>query len=176
MAPESYRPPLKIDDEKERTYTQSQDSNLTGENRFARVAQILEEKGRKVFSVAPEDTLQHAIEKLRDYKIGAILVVENDKMVGILSERDVVRELAERAADGLATLVSEVMTRDPKTCAPSDPLLKVIKRMSDGGFRHMPVTDISKNLIGLVSIRDVVAFRLREIEYEALKMKQMIIG
>lgn len=176
MAPESYRPPLKADTEKERTYTQSSDTNLSHGTQFIRVSQILEEKGNKVHQVAPGDTLQHAIEQLREHKIGAILVVDGGKMVGILSERDVVSELAERGADGLSTPVSQVMTAEPKTCAPSDPLLKVIKQMSDGGFRHMPVTDIGKNLIGLVSIRDVVAFRLREIEYEALKMKQMIIG
>ncbi|MCR9085858.1 MAG: CBS domain-containing protein [Rhodobacteraceae bacterium] len=176
MAPESYRPPLKADTEKERTYTQSSDTNLSHGTQFTRVAQILEEKGNKVHEVAPGDTLQHAIEQLREHKIGAILVVDGGKMVGILSERDVVRELAERGADGLTALVSEAMTADPKTCAPSDPLLNVMKRMSDGNFRHMPVTDIKKELIGLVSIRDVVAFRLREIEYEALKMKQMIIG
>lgn len=176
MAPESYRPPLKVDDEKPRTFTQSSETNLPHSSRFARVSQILEEKGSVVHTVGPADTLGHAIGELKRYAIGAIVVMDGDAMIGILSERDVVSELAEHGAAALDAPVSSAMTAQPKTCSPSDPLLVVTKRMSDGNFRHIPVIDINGQLVGMLSIRDVVAFRLREIEYEALQMKQMIIG
>lgn len=176
MAPESYRPPLKIDDEKERTYTQTKDTNLSQSGKYIRVSDILSEKGATVHSITKTHTLQEAIDQLKEHRIGAIVVMEADAVSGILSERDVVRVLGGRGADALAVPVSEVMTPDPKTCSPSDPLIRIMKRMSDGGFRHMPVADINGKLLGVISIRDVVAYRLREIEYEALQMKQMIVG
>ncbi|MEM1361976.1 MAG: CBS domain-containing protein [Pseudomonadota bacterium] len=176
MAPASYRPPLKIDDEKERTYTQTTDTNMASGSKFVRVTEILSDKGATVHSVGKGETLQEAINALKTHKIGAIVVMEEGAVVGILSERDAVRVLGESGAEALTMPVSQVMTPDPVTCGPSDPLLKVLKAMSEGGFRHMPVADVTGKLLGLISIRDVVAYRLREIEYEALQMKQMIIG
>lgn len=176
MAPASYRPPLKIDDEKERTFTQTTESNLSSGSKFVRVTEILSDKGATVHSLDKGDTLQDAIKALQTNKIGAIVVMGEGAVVGILSERDAVRVLGENGAEALSMPVSEVMTSNPVMCGPSDPLLKVLKAMSEGGFRHMPVADSTGKLLGLVSIRDVVAYRLREIEYEALQMKQMIIG
>ncbi|MCV6596234.1 MAG: CBS domain-containing protein [Mangrovicoccus sp.] len=176
MAPASYRPALKIDDEKGRSYTQTTDSNLTPGHSYLRATDVLAEKGDTVHSVSPADTLQTAIAQLKAHKIGAILVIEAGKLIGILSERDVVRQLADHAAAALEQPVSAVMTPEPQTCGPSDPLIRIMKRMTDGGFRHMPVADVSGNLLGMISVRDVVAYRLREIEHEALQMKQMIVG
>jgi len=176
MAPASYRPALKIDDEKQRSYTQAEGTNMAPGHSYLRATHILSEKGNTVHSVAPTDVLQTAIEQLKAHRIGAILVIEGEKLLGILSERDVVRQLADHGAEALNQPVTQVMTKDPQTCSPSDPLIRIMKRMTDGNFRHMPVADVSGNLLGMISVRDVVAYRLREIEYEALQMKQMIVG
>lgn len=181
---ESYRAPIRKDKQDQRTYSQSQTSNFSSDH--AKVATILKQKGLKqkglkqkestIFSIGPEDTLRQAVEVLRDHRIGALVVIEGQgALVGILSERDIVRKLAEMPGQTLPQLVKDVMTKDVKTCSPEDPLITVLQRMTEGRFRHMPVLEGAK-LVGLVTIGDVVHFRLTEAEHEALQLKQLIIG
>jgi CBS domain-containing protein len=174
MAPSSYQAPMRGDSKEKRTVSQSVDTNLGSSK--STVAKILEKKGSDVYSVRPDDTVQTAVEVLRDKRIGALLVTDDSgAMIGILSERDIVRKLAETPGQTLPQKVDGLMTREVTTCDPSDALVTVLKKMTEGRFRHMPVMD-NGALCGMITIGDVVNFRLNELEYEALQMKQMIVG
>ncbi|MEL6171245.1 MAG: CBS domain-containing protein, partial [Pseudomonadota bacterium] len=117
-----------------------------------------------------------AVETLRDKRIGALLVVDSDGLlVGIISERDIVRKLAETPGKTLPQRVSDVMTRKVETCSPDDSLVDVLRRMTNGRFRHMPVMR-GDTLVGMVTIGDVINYRLTELEHEALQLKQLIVG
>jgi CBS domain-containing protein len=173
---ESYRGHLKSDDEGQKSHSQSVESNMMGARSGATVATILEEKGSEIFSVAPTDTVAEAVAILRERRIGAVLVLGADGgLLGILSERDIVRRLADDGGHTLTLPASELMTSELVTCAPSERLLEMLHRMTEGRFRHLPVME-NDRLIGIITIGDVVKHRLQELEYEALKMRQMIVG
>lgn len=172
--PESYRPHLRKDKKDERTTTQSLATNTTDAN--ATVGNVLGGTRGTVFSIRPGDTLHDAVVLLRDHRIGALVVTdENGRLQGILSERDIVRKLADAPGKTLPHRVEEVMTRNVVTCAPEDALVNVLRRMTEGRFRHMPVIERDR-LIGIVTIGDVVNYRLNQLEHEALQIKQLIVG
>lgn len=174
--PTSYQAPARGDGAKTpRTVSQSTKTNLRTDT--ATVAKLLQSKGSgAVFSVRPDDTIATAVTALRDRKIGALVVTDAEgRLAGILSERDIVRKLAETPGQTLPQLVSENMTENVITCAPEDNLVTVLRLMTLGKFRHMPVLDAGR-LCGMVTIGDVVTFRLQELEHEALQLKQMIVG
>ena len=142
----------------------------------ATVSKLLEGKGRELFSIKPDDTIATAVSVLKDRRIGALVVTDaGGALAGILSERDIVRKLAETPGQTLPQTVAENMTAKVETCAPDDALVDVLRRMTDGRFRHMPVVE-EDTLVGMLTIGDVVTFRLREMEHEALQLKQMITG
>lgn len=154
--------------------SQSVDSNLA--KSVSTVSNLLEKKGGEILSVRPQETVAAAAALLRDRRIGAVVVTDAaGALLGILSERDIVRKLAEVGAGTLDLAVDGLMTRNVVTCDPDERIISVLKKMTEGHFRHMPVVRDGK-MVGLVSIGDLVSFRLRELEYEALKMKQMIVG
>ncbi len=172
--PSSYQAPKRGDFIRETTVSQSADTNLAKDT--ATVQKLMDMKGGGVFTVRPEDTIAEAVVILRDKRIGALVVAdETGAMQGILSERDIVRKLAETPGQTLPQTVSENMTREVVTCAPGDPLVTILQRMTEGRFRHMPVV-ADGQLVGIVTIGDVVNFRLKELEHEALQLKQMIVG
>ncbi len=174
MAPSSYQPPTRGDKASSATRSQSVESNLSHTN--TTVAKLLEGKGDAVIAVRPNDTIHAVVDILRDKRIGAVVVTDqNGGLQGILSERDIVRRMADTPGQTLPQSVEDLMTRDVKTCAPEDTLNDVLKTMTEGRFRHMPVVSDS-GLRGVITIGDVVHFRLKELEYEALRMKQMIVG
>ena len=106
------------------------------------VANILEAKGRDVVTIEPSASLAAAARLLAEKRIGAVLILGADRhIVGILSERDIVRTLAERGADVLSEPVSVAMTRKVSTCSETELVSNVMERMSEGKFRHMPVID-----------------------------------
>jgi CBS domain-containing protein len=172
--PTSYRGSV-VGDEKERTYSQTTETNLRAAGGNTTVGDILEGKGGEVLNIGPDATIAEAAEIMGAKKIGALLVMQDGAVLGILSERDIVRQLGHEAAAVLGRKVSEVMTPDPLSCHPADALLLIMHRMTEGRFRHMPVFK-DNALVGLISIKDVVDYRLRELEYDALRMKQMIVG
>jgi CBS domain-containing protein len=138
------------------------------------VQSLLENKGSHVITIAPTATLQSAVHTLADHRIGALLVLGPDRrVVGILSERDVVRALAERGADVLHEPLSQVMTRMVVTCARADTIGDIMERMTTGKFRHLPVVEQDR-LVGVVSIGDVVKQRLREMEDESSALRDYI--
>ena len=174
MAPSSYKPPTRGDKADKSTHSQSVDSNLS--HTQTTVAKLLEGKGDAVFSVRPNETIHSVVNTLKEKRIGAVLVTDqNGSLMGILSERDIVRRMADTPGQTLPQSVEDLMTSEVKTCAPEDLLNDVLKTMTEGRFRHMPVLS-GGNLQGVITIGDVVHFRLKELEYEALRMKQMIVG
>ncbi len=137
---------------------------------------MISKKGGTTYTISSSDTLSTAVTVLRDRRIGALLVTGIDgTLEGILSERDIVRKLAETPGQTLPQTVGENMTTKVETCAPDDPLVKVLRRMNEGRFRHMPVVS-NGTLSGMLTIGDVVNYRLNALEYEALQLKQMIVG
>ncbi|MEM1387289.1 MAG: CBS domain-containing protein [Pseudomonadota bacterium] len=160
--------------QKAKTKSQTVASNTSDEK--STVGQLLEGKSQEVHAIRPHDTVSQAVQILRDRRIGALVVTdETGALQGILSERDIVRKLAETPGQTLPQTVAENMTEKVVTCAKSDLLIDVLRRMIDGRFRHMPVVEGSR-LCGMVTIGDVVHHRLRELEQEALQLKQMIVG
>lgn len=171
--PASYQAPRRGGDDKK---TRSQSASTNTQNETATVQSLIASKEGKVFSIGPDQTLHDAVVILRDRKIGALMVCdEGGALVGILSERDIVRKLAEAPGQTLPNKVSDVMTAKVETCNPGETLVSVLRRMTQGRFRHMPVED-SSGLIGMLTIGDVVNFRLTELEHEALQLKQLIVG
>ena len=137
------------------------------------VRTILAAKGRDVVTIEPSASLAAAAELLAKKRIGAIVILGADRrIVGILSERDIVRAIAERA-DALGEPVSVVMTRSVSTCNETETVISVMERMSTGKFRHMPVVDQGR-LVGMVSIGDVVKHRLHAMERDLAAMRDYI--
>ncbi len=135
------------------------------------VATILKQKGRTVATLSPKATLQEASEKLSLKRIGAIVIVgDGGSVVGIISERDVIRAIAKSGVDALRLQVSEVMTRDVECCHESDLVDELMEAMTKGRFRHLPVLDDSA-LVGIISIGDVVKNHVAEVEMEVSAMR-----
>lgn len=135
-----------------------------------KVDAILNSKGREVQTVGPSATLATVAQRLRLERIGALVVAEGDKILGMISERDIVHAFAadrERAAD---LEVAAVMTRDVITCDPDDSLTRVLGLMTRHRIRHIPVLQGGK-LSGLISIGDVIKHRLDELEMEAAVLR-----
>ena len=138
------------------------------------VAMVLAQKGREVATVSPQALLADAIQDLAARKIGALVVVEgSNRIVGIVSERDIVRVLAKNGTEVLDQPIDTVMTRDVVTCGEHDTINSVMTRMTRGRFRHLPVVS-SGRLAGIVSIGDVVKARIEEVEREADEMRSYI--
>ncbi|KQT03467.1 MAG: CBS domain-containing protein [Bradyrhizobium sp.] len=137
------------------------------------VRSILNTKGHHIVSVEPDARLAAAIKLLGEKKIGAVLVMNQSRLEGILSERDIVRVLGERGASVLEAPVSEVMTRKVVTCKETDTVAELMGMMTSGKFRHLPVVDNGK-VVGLISIGDVVKRRVQEYESEQEALRDYI--
>ena len=138
------------------------------------VRAILDLKGRDVVTIAPDKTLADAAGLLSENRIGALVVVVGERVSGILSERDIVGAIANAGETALANKVSDKMTGTVVTCGPQDTMAAVMNRMTAGRFRHLPVVDNGR-LAGIVSIGDVVKFRLAEIERESSMLRDYIM-
>ncbi|MGD0332760.1 MAG: CBS domain-containing protein [Xanthobacteraceae bacterium] len=139
------------------------------------VSIILANKGREVVSIEPNASLAEAVRLLGEKRIGAALILGADRRIaGIISERDIVRVLAERGAAVLDEPVSQTMTRKVESCNESDTVAHIMERMTQGKFRHMPVVDQGQ-VVGLVSIGDIVKHRLHEMERESTAMRDYIM-
>ena len=140
------------------------------------VSTILGVKGRNVITVRPHETVESVIKTLAQKRIGAILVTDDlGRILGIVSERDVVRHLGEEGASILAKPVSAIMTKGVKTCAETDSEQDLMTLMTENRIRHLPVVRDGK-LTGMISIGDVVKFRIEAIEHEAEDLKAYISG
>ena len=141
------------------------------------VSQMLKSKSDVgVISVTPTSTVAEAAKLLSQHRIGTVVVsADGESLDGILSERDIVRELGKRGAGCLSDPVSDLMTSKLTTCSPEDSALKVLEMMTDGRFRHLPVMQDGK-MVGLISIGDDVKSRIAELAMEKESLEGMIMG
>ncbi|MEZ2141551.1 MULTISPECIES: CBS domain-containing protein [Bradyrhizobium] len=137
------------------------------------VRSILNTKGHQIMSVEPDVKLSAAIKLLVEKKIGAVLVMNQSRLEGILSERDIVRVLGERGAGVLEEPVAEVMTRKVVACKETDTVAELMEMMTTGKFRHLPVIENGK-VVGLISIGDIVKRRVQEYEAEQEALRDYI--
>jgi CBS domain-containing protein len=137
------------------------------------VRAILDTKGHQIESVEPDARLSAAIKTLAERKIGAVLVMSQGRVEGILSERDIVRVLGERGAAALDEPVSAVMTRKVVSCKQGDTVAAIMEMMTSGKFRHLPVVE-NDTVVGLISIGDIVKWRVGEYEAEQEALREYI--
>ncbi len=140
------------------------------------VRHIVSVSGADVATTRPDATIADAAKLLKERNVGALVITTEDgRLAGILSERDLVRGLPDHGADLLALKVKDRMTAEVTTCTPDDRVDAIMKLMTDGRFRHLPVVEEGK-LVGIVSIGDVVKSRLEELESETTTLREYIAG
>ena len=138
------------------------------------VKAVLSRKGTDVTTIEPTATLAAAIKVLADRRIGAIVVTGAEgRIVGIISERDIVRAMAQHSAEALSRPVSETMTRNVVTCGERDTIADLMEQMTQGKFRHIPVVEQGR-LAGIISIGDVVKRRVEELEHDGEALQDYI--
>ena len=137
------------------------------------IAEILKDKGGAVFTAAPADDLQSTINALDQKRVGALVICEGERVVGILSERDLVRAVASHGRDALSKPVSDYMTQDVVFAEPTETVGVLMERMTDRRIRHLPVIQNGR-LVGVVSIGDLVKSKIAEATFEAESMKAYI--
>jgi len=126
-------------------------------------------------TLAPQTTVREAAKLMTERKIGAIMVVEGGRLVGIFSERDVLGRVVARGLDPDKTLLRDTMTPNPVTVGPDDPPASALEMMAQRGFRHLPVVD-GERIVGMVSIRDLYAAIKVELEEEVHERESFIFG
>ena len=137
------------------------------------VTEILKQKGGAVFSIAPDDPLSAACAQLDEKRVGALVVCRDDKVVGVISERDVVRAVARGGHEALDRPVADHMTADVVFADPSETVGDLMTRMTDRRIRHLPILSEGR-LTGVVSIGDVVKCQIDEATREAESLRTYI--
>jgi CBS domain-containing protein len=137
------------------------------------VSQILKQKGDLVFTTSPMETIAKVASLLHARRVGALVVLDAGQVAGIVSERDIVRAVAEGGAGALDQPVSSCMTRDVQFAQPGETVDSLLGRMTDRRIRHLPVCH-EERLVGLVSIGDLVKSKISEVEAEAEDLKSYI--
>lgn len=137
------------------------------------IAAILREKGSEVAVIAADATLADVVAELVVRRIGALLVLDRGEIVGLVSERDVIRVLAADGRDALARLARDAMTSPVITISPHESVTAAMELMTGRRIRHLPVVEDGR-LVGIVSIGDLVKRRIEEVEQEALALKDYI--
>jgi CBS domain-containing protein len=140
-----------------------------------RIADVLRRKGTAVATVGPDVTVADLIGELAAHNVGALPVVDGGNLIGIVSERDVVRRLHAGGAALLDARVADIMTTDVTTCSPSDDVSDVAAVMTSRRFRHLPVI-VDGELTGIVSIGDMVKARIDLLESERAQLQRYIAG
>jgi len=138
------------------------------------VATVLKSKGRNVTTARAETTLKELADLLVSKRIGAVIITgDADRVIGIFSERDLVRLIAERGPSALGLAAGDVMTRNVVTCQESSTLEELMEMMTAGRFRHLPVVERDQ-LVGLISIGDVVKHHLADMALEVTAMRSYL--
>jgi len=138
-----------------------------------RISDVLRNKGATVATITPETSVAGLLTELSVHNIGAMVVVSPDGLLGIVSERDVVRKLHDMGADLLRRPVSEIMTTLVATCSPDDSVDSLSVLMTNNRVRHVPVV-VDGRLAGIVSIGDVVKTRMEQLEHEQEQLQAYI--
>ena len=137
------------------------------------VSQILKDKGHRVLTAGPDETLADAAQRLETERVGALLVMQGDQVAGIISERDIVIALARTGAAALQTPVSSCMTADVIAAALTETVDALLSRMTNRRVRHLPVL-ADGTVCGMISIGDLVKHKISEVESEAQTLKAYI--
>jgi CBS domain-containing protein len=140
-----------------------------------RVSLILSRKGSDTFSVPPEASVYSAIELMADKHVGALLVIDNGVLVGIISERDYARKIILNGKSSKDTFVNEIMTPDPLTISPHCPVHEAMETMTNMRVRHLPVVECGK-VVGILSIGDLVNWVISSQEHAIEQMEHFITG
>ena len=140
-----------------------------------KISDIVKHKGSTVFTIAPSDTVTALLATLAEHNVGAVVAADGERVVGIVSERDIVRRIAAEGAGVLERPVSEIMTTSVYSCTSNDPVDAIAETMTARRVRHMPVIDDDR-LVGIVSIGDVVSSRIRQLEHDRGQLEQYISG
>lgn len=139
-----------------------------------KVKDILQMKGSDVSTVSKDRPIMDVVAQLTDQKIGAVVVIDSPgKVIGIVSERDIVRAMGQHGLDIARLTAADLMTSEVKTCSPDESIDAVMTTMTHGRFRHMPVIEKGA-LAGLVSIGDAVKGRIQDLEHEREALKSYI--
>lgn len=141
-----------------------------------RIADVLATKGHAVVTVGPDDLVTDLLGALAGRNVGAAVVLDGDRLAGIVSERDVVRHLHQRGAAMLDVPVAEIMTAVVATCRPRDTVENLSVTMTERRIRHVPVLDDAGKLAGIVSIGDVVKSRIDQLEEHREQLEAYING
>lgn len=140
------------------------------------IASILDRKGRDVTTATPTQTVAEAVAALRERDIGALVVVDDaGQVIGIVSERDVVRRIAQVGTDVLDLQLEDVMTAPVHTCTPSATIDELMEEMTERRIRHLPVCE-GDHLVGIVSIGDVVKERFEELREQTRQLEDYVSG
>jgi CBS domain-containing protein len=133
-------------------------------------------RGAGIISVTPDASVGDAARLLASHKIGAVLVMSGDKLAGILSERDIVRGLADAVDVCITAKVRDLMTADVFVCHEDDTVERLMEIMTAKRIRHLPVVDASGDVAGIVTIGDVVKSRLDETKMEAESLRDYVMA
>lgn len=139
------------------------------------IRNILNEKGTEVFDIGPENTVYEAIERMADKDIGALLVMESNKLKGIITERDYRNKVILKGRRSKTTAVREIMTSDLYTVQPTDTVDTCMALMTDRKFRHLPVVE-KGNVVGVISIGDLVKAVITKQKVEIHNLRDYIAG
>jgi len=139
-----------------------------------KVSSVLKHKGHDVVTVAPQQTVERVVKVLAENRIGAVPVINKEgQLIGIISERDIIRGMAEHGNAVLRHPADQLMTRDVKTCSSEDQLVDIMEVMTLQRIRHLPVIQ-NGALHGIISIGDVVKQRLEEVQSDAEELRRYI--
>ncbi len=138
-----------------------------------RISDLLRGKGSVVVTIAPDASVADLVELLGEHNIGAVAVLDGTRMVGIVSERDIVRRLRTGGAGLLDATVADIMTREVVWCAPDESVDRLAETMTQRRIRHMPVV-ANDRLAGIVSIGDVVKSRISQLESDRAQLESYI--
>jgi CBS domain-containing protein len=139
------------------------------------VEQLLQSKGTEVFSVTPEDSVLHAIEVMATRHVGALLVMKQGALIGIISERDYARKVILKKRSSHDTAVSDIMTAPAVSVTPQDSVHRCMEIMTQGRFRHLPVTSAGR-VVGMLSIGDLVKAVIQEQSQHIEQLERYIAG
>jgi CBS domain-containing protein len=139
------------------------------------VSQLLQEKGNQIFSVAPQDSVLHAIEVMATRHVGALLVMTQGNLIGIISERDYARKVILKQRSSHDTPVADIMTAPAISVAPEDTIHRCMQLMTDGKFRHLPVLSNGR-VVGMLSIGDLVKAVIKDQTEHIQQLERYIAG
>lgn len=140
----------------------------------AKVSDVLRQKGDRVVTVTPQQTIADVVQQLVKNRIGATPVIdEQGRLVGIVSERDIIRGISDHAGALLGLSAEQIMTHEVRTCSPEDRLIDLMQVMTLQRFRHVPVVE-NGSVCGIISIGDVVKQRLEEVQCEVEDLQRYI--